>query len=53
VTYRGQDIWEAGDHPRGADIEFREIRRAMQIIHQDPANALNASRRVRPSWPTR
>jgi peptide/nickel transport system ATP-binding protein len=47
VTYRGQDIWEAKDHPRGADIEFREIRRAMQIIHQDPANALNASRRVR------
>ncbi|QLH83648.1 ABC transporter ATP-binding protein [Halosimplex pelagicum] len=47
ISYRGQDIWDAKDNPRDADIEFTEIRRAMQIIHQDPANALNSSRRVK------
>ncbi|MFB6140720.1 MAG: ABC transporter ATP-binding protein [Halosimplex sp.] len=47
VKYRGQDIWGAKENPRGADIEYTEIRRAMQIIHQDPANALNSSRRVK------
>ncbi|MFC7142702.1 oligopeptide/dipeptide ABC transporter ATP-binding protein [Halosimplex aquaticum] len=47
VSYRGQDIWEAKENPREAETEFTEIRRAMQIIHQDPANALNSSRRVK------
>ena len=47
IEFRGQDIWEAKDDPQGADIEFSEIRRSMQIIHQDPANALNSSRRVK------
>src|SRR5699024_4610138 len=47
ITYRGQDIWEAKDSSRSADIPFSEIRRSLQIIHQDPATALNSSRRVR------
>ncbi len=47
VSFRGQDIWEAKRDPQGSDIEFSEIRRSMQIIHQDPANALNSSRRVK------
>ncbi|MFB6150655.1 MAG: ABC transporter ATP-binding protein [Haloarculaceae archaeon] len=47
VKYRGQDIWEAKDHPGRADIDFPDIRRALQIVHQDPSNALNSSRRVR------
>ena len=47
ISYRGQDIWEAKNDPRSADLEFTDIRRAMQIIHQDPANALNSSRRVK------
>ncbi len=47
VRYRGQDIWEAKDDPAASDIEYEEIRRSLQIIHQDPANALNSSRRVR------
>ncbi|WP_415381900.1 ABC transporter ATP-binding protein [Halosimplex sp. TS25] len=47
VSYRGQDIWQAKENPREAETEFTEIRRAMQIIHQDPANALNSSRRVK------
>jgi len=47
IRYKGQDIWDSKDSPRNADIEWGDIRRAMQVIHQDPANALNASRRVR------
>jgi peptide/nickel transport system ATP-binding protein len=47
VEYKGQDIWDSKNNPRRADIEWGEIRRAMQVIHQDPANALNSSRRVR------
>mgnify|MGYP000548434466 CR=1 FL=1 len=47
VKFRGQDIWEAKENPRQADIEFTDIRKAMQVIHQDPANALNSSRRVK------
>jgi len=47
VEYKGQDIWDSKNNPRNADIEWGEIRRAMQVIHQDPANALNSSRRVR------
>ncbi|WP_242695401.1 ABC transporter ATP-binding protein [Halomontanus rarus] len=46
VSYRGQDIWEAKDNPRDADVDWAEIRRALQIIHQDPSTALNSSRRV-------
>ncbi|WP_338003102.1 ABC transporter ATP-binding protein [Natronoglomus mannanivorans] len=46
VSYRGQDIWEAKDSPRSSDIDWAEIRRALQIIHQDPSTALNSSRRV-------
>lgn len=47
ITYRGQDIWDAKDSSRSADIPFSDIRRSLQIIHQDPATALNSSRRVR------
>jgi len=45
VKYRNQDIWEARKG-RG-DIPFREIRRALQIIHQDPGSSLNPNRRIR------
>ena len=47
IEYRGQDLWEAKDDPKSSDIDFPDIRRALQIIHQDPSNALNSSRRVR------
>ncbi|WP_207592747.1 dipeptide ABC transporter ATP-binding protein [Halomontanus rarus] len=47
VEYRGQDIWEA---KRGeGDIDHDEIRRALQIIHQDPGSSLNPTRTVRTS----
>jgi len=47
VRYKGQDVWDAKDNPNSADIEFTDIRRALQIVHQDPAEALNSRRRVR------
>ncbi|UTF52456.1 ABC transporter ATP-binding protein [Natronosalvus rutilus] len=47
VEYRGQDIWEAR---RGnGEIDFDEIRRSLQIIHQDPGSSLNPTRTVRTS----
>lgn len=46
VRYRGQDIWEARDSISAPDIPYREIRRSLQIIHQDPGAALNPNQRV-------
>ena len=44
VRYRGQDIWEA---KRGnSDIPFEEIRKSLQIIHQDPGSSLNPNQTV-------
>lgn len=45
VSYRDQDIWEAKDGEEG--IAYEEIRRSLQIIHQDPGAALNPNRTVR------
>ncbi|GAB7018304.1 ABC transporter ATP-binding protein [Halostagnicola bangensis] len=44
VEYRGHDIWEVRDGDD--DITFEEVRRSLQIIHQDPAAALNPYRSV-------
>jgi len=49
VTYRGQDIWEAKYGDADVDIPFGRIRRALQIIHQDPGGALNPNRMVQAS----
>jgi peptide/nickel transport system ATP-binding protein len=46
VRYRGQGVWAAKDDPRSAAIDYERIRRSLQIVHQDPAEALNDSRRV-------
>jgi peptide/nickel transport system ATP-binding protein len=61
VEYRSHDVWAANDdrsllgqlNPFGSDdahdpdsIEFSRIRRALQIIHQDPGSALNPNKRV-------
>ncbi|WP_435361684.1 oligopeptide/dipeptide ABC transporter ATP-binding protein [Haloarchaeobius sp. DFWS5] len=45
VKYRGQDIWAAKDS-RNPDIPFDEIRRSLQIIHQDPGSSLNSNRTI-------
>jgi peptide/nickel transport system ATP-binding protein len=41
VTYRGHDIWEVFDGRSDADVSESEIRRALQIVHQDPGSSLN------------
>ncbi len=48
VQFRGHDIW---DVQTGTDtgIEWGEIRRSLQIVHQDPGSALNPHRRVKTS----
>ncbi|OVE85442.1 ABC transporter ATP-binding protein [Natronolimnobius baerhuensis] len=46
VRYRGQDIWDAKDGRGDVDTPYDEIRRSLQIIHQDPGSSLNPNRRV-------
>ncbi|SIR65403.1 peptide/nickel transport system ATP-binding protein [Haladaptatus litoreus] len=46
IKYRGQDIWQAKKWNSNASIPFDEIRRSLQIIHQDPGAALNPNRTV-------
>ncbi|RRJ30105.1 ABC transporter ATP-binding protein [Halocatena pleomorpha] len=46
VTYRGQDIWDARESRGEIQLPFEEIRRSLQIIHQDPGSALNPNQRV-------
>ncbi|MFB6138222.1 MAG: ABC transporter ATP-binding protein [Halobacteriaceae archaeon] len=41
VKYRGQDIYDAKDGTGEIDIRYSEIRRALQIVHQDPDSALH------------
>ena len=49
VRYRGTDVWEAKDargllsRGNGLEHDFEEIRRALQIIHQDPEASLDAN----------
>jgi len=49
VQYRGQDIWDAQKLFSKPDIPFSEIRRSLQIIHQDPESSLNPHKSVRSS----
>lgn len=44
IRYRGQDIWEA-KQGKGS-ISYGEIRRSLQIIHQDPGSSLNPNQKV-------
>jgi peptide/nickel transport system ATP-binding protein len=46
VSYRGQDVWDARDGKGDVSIPFKDIRRSLQIIHQDPGSALNPNQRV-------
>ncbi|QLG29974.1 ABC transporter ATP-binding protein (plasmid) [Halorarum halophilum] len=49
VSFRDQNIWVAHDNEGEIDIPFEEIRRSLQIIHQDPGSALNPNRSVKKS----
>jgi peptide/nickel transport system ATP-binding protein len=42
VLYRGQDLWATknGNGPEGG-YSFQEMRRLLQMIHQDPGSSLN------------
>ncbi|MXV60499.1 dipeptide ABC transporter ATP-binding protein [Natronorubrum sp. JWXQ-INN-674] len=46
ITYSGQDIWDAKDGEGDIEIPYGEIRKALQIIHQDPGSSLNPNRTV-------
>jgi peptide/nickel transport system ATP-binding protein len=46
VTFRGQDIWDAKDGADDVDTPYQEIRRSLQIIHQDPGSSLNPNKKV-------
>lgn len=46
IKYRGQDIWDAFDKRGDVNIPFKEIRKSLQIIHQDPGSSLNPNKRV-------
>ncbi|WP_417381037.1 ABC transporter ATP-binding protein [Halocatena marina] len=41
VYYNDQDVWVAKDGTGKIDIPHEEIRRALQIVHQDPGESLN------------
>jgi peptide/nickel transport system ATP-binding protein len=43
VRYRGQDVWDAKDGRGEIEIPHQEIRRSLQIIHQDPGSSLNSN----------
>ena len=44
VRYRGHDVQEA--KAGNGSVAWKEIRRALQIIHQDPGSSLNPNRTV-------
>jgi len=46
VVYRDQDVWDARDWIGDIDIPYGEIRRSLQIVHQDPGSSLNPNRTV-------
>ena len=46
IRYRGQDIWDARFNRGSVDIPFQQIRRDLQIIHQDPGGSLNPNRTI-------
>ena len=48
VSYRGQDVWKTKDRSSfwrndAGEIPYSEIRRSLQMIHQDPGSSLNAN----------
>ncbi|ELZ15427.1 peptide ABC transporter ATPase [Haloterrigena salina JCM 13891] len=49
VNYRGHDIWDVKAGDGDGSISWDEIRRSLQIVHQDPGSALNPHRRVKAS----
>lgn len=46
VRYRGHDIEEVKEGTHDSDLFFEDIRKALQIVHQDPSAALNPYRTI-------
>lgn len=46
ITYRGQDIYELQDRGRIKDTYWNDVRRELQIIHQDATSSLNPYRKL-------
>lgn len=44
IEYRGIDVWEAKRQTRVDETYYEDIRRALQMIHQDPSASLNPYR---------
>nr|WP_245756949.1 oligopeptide/dipeptide ABC transporter ATP-binding protein [Halogranum rubrum] len=49
INYRGEDIWDVHDSGGSGTLDWGEIRRSLQIVHQDPGSSLNPHRRVKTS----
>jgi len=61
IEYKNQDIWQAHDEQKSqrvlffgtdssdGDVPFSDIRRALQIIHQDPGSSINPNKTVNSS----
>jgi len=49
VKYRGYDIWELEERGRIDDLRYKDARKALQIVHQDPDASLNPYRTIRGS----
>ena len=51
LEFRGQDVWDTKDAITVDDDDrsFAEIRKSLQIIHQDPGSSLNPGRTVQSS----
>ncbi|GAB7021341.1 ABC transporter ATP-binding protein [Halostagnicola bangensis] len=45
IEYKDRDIWKGSSG--SSTLEDKEIRRALQIVHQDPGSSLNSHQRVR------
>jgi len=48
VNFHGEDIWDVKRNG-GENTSWSDIRRSLQIVHQDPGSSLNPHRRVKAS----
>lgn len=46
VTYRGYDVWEVKRQTRVDDLFYEDVRKALQIVHQDAGASLNPYRTI-------
>ncbi|WP_248910633.1 ABC transporter ATP-binding protein [Halocatena marina] len=46
VTYRNQDLWKTRRGEITDGVSYSQIRRSLQMIHQNPGSSLNPNKRV-------